>query len=154
MVDVPNLIPKTEEQKRHEAEVLKAKQTNPLHPEGNVISTPSPIPGAAVPTANLPSIEEADKIVLKQQEEARKEKEKKDKEIEVQREKDRKLREEEDVRRAKIQEMADGKAGSVPASKIVDRYNTEDGLPPRYEAGNLEPINAKKIKTDTVQNPR
>lgn len=102
----------------------------------------------------IPTKAEADALVLKQQEEAKKAKEKADKEAEVERIKAEKLKQEEDERKAKIQLMADGAAGSVSESKVVQRYNTEDGLPPRYEAGNLEPINAKKIKTDTVQIPR
>lgn len=98
----------------------------------------------------LPTKAEADALVLKQQEEAKKNKEKAEKEAEVVRAKEEKERQEEETRRAKIQLMVDGAAGSVSASKKVDRYETEDGLPPRFIGGSLTPVNAKKSASTTT----
>lgn len=143
---MPDPMMSDEDKKKADLEALKAKEVTPLKPQGNLLSTPSPIPGAAVPSGNLPTIAEADKIEEKKHKDALAAKEKSDREAQVEREKQQRLDQEEADRKSKIQRMMDGEAGSVPASKVVKRYNTEDGLPPRYEAGNLEPVNAKKVK--------
>lgn len=91
-----------------------------------------------------PSKSEADKLMDKKAEENRLAQEEKNKEIQAELERKQKEEEYEKERQALLQRAANGEAVSIPASRKIDRYNTEDGLPPRYEAGNLEPVNAKK----------